>query len=59
MNEIDRLPSKELLELQGFVQELMLDSQHPVHNRNHPQHYESIIAIGELLDRSDRLELAF
>jgi hypothetical protein len=48
MNEIDRLPSKELL-----------DSQHPVHNRNHPQHYESIIAIGELLDRSDRLELAF
>lgn len=50
----DSLP-KELMEFERFVDELLNDTKHPIHNRAHPHHKESVQALDELMQRLDAM----
>ena len=48
----DSLP-KEIMEAENFIDELLSDTQHPVHNRAHPLHNESVKALNDMMQRLD------
>lgn len=55
MNELAAWPPKELTEIERFIQDLMLDTLHPVNDPRHPQHHECVKALHELMERADML----
>ncbi len=46
----DPLP-EEIMEYERFINDLLNDTQHPVHDRSHPLHNESVKALDELMER--------
>ena len=50
----DKLPN-ELMEYERFIDDLLNDTQHPVHNRAHPLHKESVKALNEMMQRLDEM----
>ena len=52
----DPLP-QEIMDAERFIEELMNDSQHPIHNRAHPLHAESIKALDEMMQRLDKMRI--
>ncbi len=55
MNKLPTRPPEELTEIERFIQDLMIDPQHPINDRRHPQHHDCIIALNELMERADVL----
>jgi hypothetical protein len=50
----DPLP-QEIMNAERFIDELLSDAQHPVHNRTHPLHQESVKALDEMMLRIDTM----
>lgn len=50
----DPLP-QEIMDTERFIDELMNDSQHPIHNRAHPLHQESVKALDKMMQRLDEM----
>lgn len=50
----DPLP-QEIMDAERFIEELMNDTSHPVHNRVHPLHAQSVKALDEMIKRLDAL----
>ena len=46
---------KEMVQYERFVEEVLADIHHPVNNRSHPSHYESVKAFNVLVDQLDAL----
>lgn len=46
----DALPD-ELAEYERFIEELLQDTKHPIHNRAHPLHAESVKALNALMEQ--------
>lgn len=55
MSKLSARPPIELTEIERFIQDLMIDTQHPVNDWRHPQHRDCIIALRELMERADLL----
>ena len=55
MIETPTLPPKELLEVEQLIDELLGDSQHPVHNRLHPHHQDCTKALDNLIEHAEQL----
>ncbi|MCK9606331.1 MAG: hypothetical protein M0R33_07750 [Methylomonas sp.] len=45
----------ELLEIEQFIDDLLNDFQHPIHNRRHPQHEDCTKALDNLVEHADKL----
>jgi hypothetical protein len=52
----DPLP-QEIMDAERFIEELMNDSQHPIHHRAHPLHAESVKALDEMMQRLDEMRI--
>ncbi|MGY6276545.1 hypothetical protein [Methylomonas sp. MgM2] len=50
----DPLPT-EIRDAERFIEELMNDTRHPVHNRAHPLHNEAVKAFDEMMRRLDAM----
>lgn len=50
----DSLPL-EIMEAERFIDELMNDTKHPVHNHAHPLHKESVKALDDLMQTLDAM----
>lgn len=54
----DPLP-QEIMDAERFIDELLNDSKHPVHNHAHPLHQESVKALDEMMQRLDAMRNAW
>lgn len=52
--KLDPLP-QEIMDAERFIDELMQDTRHPVHNHAHPLHKESVKALDNLMQQLDAL----
>lgn len=52
----DPLP-KEIIETELFINDLLNDIKHPVHNRLHPMHQVSINALQEMIQKLDVMRI--
>lgn len=50
----DSLP-QEIMEAENFINELLSDTKHPVHNRAHPLHQDSVNALNNMMQRLDAM----
>ncbi|OAI13633.1 hypothetical protein A1359_11865 [Methylomonas lenta] len=50
----DPLP-QEIMDAERFIEDLLQDTQHPVHNRAHPLHKESVQALNKMIERMDEM----
>lgn len=50
----DPIP-QEIMDAERFIEDLLNDSKHPVHNHAHPLHKESVKALDEMMRRLDAM----
>lgn len=50
----DPLP-QEIMDAERFIEDLMSDTNHPIHNRAHPLHQECVKALDEMIQRLDTM----
>ena len=55
MNEMTPPAPRELLQIERFIQEMMIDRAHPVNDKSHPYHRDYQTAMQDLLDRADSM----
>lgn len=55
MSEIIPASPNELLEIERFIHEIAIDTQHPLNDHHHPQHHECLMALHDLLEMADSL----
>ena len=46
---------KELIEVERIIKELLDDNKHPLNNRSHPYHHDSLQAISDLMAYAENL----
>ena len=44
---------QEIMDAERFIEELMNDTLHPIHNHAHPLHKESVKALDDMMHRLD------
>lgn len=54
----DPLPQA-IMDAERFVEDLMNDTRHPVHNRADPRHQQSVMALEALMRRLDAMRNAW
>ncbi len=50
----DSIP-QEIMDAERFIEDLLNDTKHPVHNHAHPLHKESVKALNEMMQRLDAM----
>jgi hypothetical protein len=50
---------QEIMDAERFIEELMNDTKHPVHNHAHPLHAESVQALQQMMQRLDEMRTAW
>jgi hypothetical protein len=50
----DTLP-QEIMDAESFIHDILSDTTHPIHNRSHPRHLQSIQALDEMMKRLDEM----
>lgn len=58
---IDELAPKpyELIEVERFINDLMEDTKHPLHNKRHPYHKDSVLAFNDLVVYANQIRNSF
>ena len=55
MIELTLLPPPELIEIEGFITEILGDIRHPINNSGHPMYRDSVKALDDLMAQADLL----
>lgn len=55
MFEFAASPSRELLEIERIINEMLNDFKHPLNNSGHPYHQDSLQAVNDLMSYADTL----
>lgn len=54
MKEVDPI-HQDIVQYERFIEDVLADIHHPVNNRSHPSHQESVKVFNALVDRLDGL----
>lgn len=55
MIELTLLPPPELIEIEGFITEILSDVRHPINNAGHPMYRDSVRSLDDLMAQADLL----